>query len=97
MALRRLVLGQIQAAGVAINLFRAQVSVTLDVSWKGKDYAQALGRTCRRGQTEPCLNIDLIANKLGRILNGDPSYADNWHDIAGYASLIDRELNGETL
>jgi len=31
---------------------------------------------------------DMIANKLGRILNGDPNYADSWMDIAGYAKLV---------
>ena len=42
-------------------------------------------------------SLHLIANKIGRILNGDPNYADNWHDIAGYATLIDKEFNGEKL
>lgn len=32
--------------------------------------------------------LRLIANKIGRILNGDPDYADNWVDIAGYAKLV---------
>jgi len=38
---------------------------------------------------------EMIAHKLGRIINGDPNYADSWHDIAGYAGLVERELNGE--
>lgn len=33
-------------------------------------------------------SLDMIANKLGRILNGDPNYDDNWADIAGYAKLV---------
>jgi hypothetical protein len=40
-------------------------------------------------------SLDMVAHKLGRILNGDPDYADSWHDIAGYASLIDKQLTGE--
>jgi hypothetical protein len=32
--------------------------------------------------------LAMIANKLGRILNGDPNYADSWMDIAGYAKLV---------
>ena len=32
--------------------------------------------------------LDMIANKLGRITNGDPHYADSWHDIAGYTQLV---------
>ena len=37
-------------------------------------------------------SLEMIANKIARILSGDPNYADNWHDIAGYATLIDLEL-----
>lgn len=32
--------------------------------------------------------LELIANKAGRILNGDPNYDDSWVDIAGYAKLV---------
>ena len=32
--------------------------------------------------------LDMIAHKIGRILNGDPEYYDSWHDIVGYAKLI---------
>lgn len=32
--------------------------------------------------------MDMIFHKLGRILNGDPNYADSWVDIAGYAKLV---------
>lgn len=39
--------------------------------------------------------LDMIQHKIGRILNGDPTYDDNWKDIAGYATLIVNELNGE--
>lgn len=38
--------------------------------------------------------LDMIANKVGRILNGDPDYADSWHDIVGYAKLVEDRLNG---
>lgn len=36
--------------------------------------------------------LDLICAKIGRILTGDPDYADNWCDIAGYATLVEKEL-----
>jgi len=39
----------------------------------------------------------MFAHKVGRILNGDPNYADSWHDIAGYAQLVVDELNAATL
>jgi len=36
----------------------------------------------------------MIAHKLGRIINGDPWYADSWVDIAGYAKLVADRLEG---
>jgi hypothetical protein len=39
--------------------------------------------------------LRLIANKIGRILNGDVNYADNWVDIAGYATLVVNILEGK--
>lgn len=38
--------------------------------------------------------LDMIAHKLGRIVNGDPHYADSWIDIAGYAKLVADRLEG---
>jgi len=32
--------------------------------------------------------LDMLANKVGRILNGDPMYHDSWHDIIGYTKLV---------
>lgn len=37
-------------------------------------------------------SLEVIASKIGRILVGDASHADNWHDIAGYATLVEQEL-----
>lgn len=37
-------------------------------------------------------SLEMIASKIARILNGDPSYVDSWHDIAGYAVLIEKRL-----
>ncbi len=39
--------------------------------------------------------LEMIAHKLGRILNGDPDYADSWRDIAGYAQLVANRLDGD--
>lgn len=36
--------------------------------------------------------LTVIADKIARILNGDPEYADNWHDIQGYARLAEERL-----
>ena len=38
--------------------------------------------------------LDVIADKIARILSGDPDYADNWHDILGYSRLVEERLPG---
>jgi len=40
--------------------------------------------------------LEMIASKIGRMLSGDPEYVDNWHDIAGYATLVEDRLTKET-
>lgn len=37
-------------------------------------------------------SLDMIANKLARIVAGNPFHADSWHDIAGYATLGERSV-----
>lgn len=37
----------------------------------------------------------VIAQKIARILNGNPNEPDHWHDIAGYATLVEKELTGK--
>jgi hypothetical protein len=32
--------------------------------------------------------LEMLAHKIGRILNGDPDYHDSWHDIIGYTKLV---------
>ena len=36
--------------------------------------------------------LRVIVDKLARILNVDPDYVDNWHDIQGYAKLAEDRL-----
>lgn len=40
--------------------------------------------------------LEMVQHKVARILNGDPDYADNWHDIAGYATLVENTLKERT-
>jgi len=41
-------------------------------------------------------SLEMIQHKIGRILNGDPNYADSWHDIAGYAKLVEDLLTRDS-
>ena len=36
--------------------------------------------------------LTTITDKIARMLNGDPTYRDNWHDIVGYAKLVDDRM-----
>lgn len=72
------------------GLFEHQARITQD-----------LKRAMHRAQNWPKLNddmkecLEMVASKIARILNGDPQYVDNWHDIIGYSRLIEKRLEGD--
>lgn len=37
-------------------------------------------------------SLEMITHKMGRILNGNPTYKDSWTDIIGYARLVEKRL-----
>lgn len=39
--------------------------------------------------------LEIIASKIGRLLSGDHNHIDSWHDIAGYATLVENRLRKE--
>lgn len=41
--------------------------------------------------------LEMVAHKVGRILNGDPAYIDSWHDIIGYTRLVEKALEKQVL
>lgn len=49
-------------------------------------------RNLSYGQKEA---LEMIAVKISRILHGNPHHRDSWHDIAGYATLAERECQEE--
>ena len=62
------------------------------------EISQALKLTMQEWAKWPMLEddqreaLEMISHKIARILNGDPNYADNWIDIAGYATLVANRL-----
>ena len=62
------------------------------------EVTQNIKRAMKTGQNWAKLSdsmqesLEMIAHKIGRILNGDPNYKDSWHDIIGYAKLIEDTL-----
>lgn len=47
----------------------------------------------RKLSPSQCESLELICNKLSRIVNGDPNYLDSWVDIIGYVQLIVNEID----
>lgn len=71
--------------------FSGHAQVTQEIKRVMTRHAHATGRTFTDSQWEA---LEMIAHKIGRIVNGDPNYADSWVDIAGYAKLVADELQG---
>ena len=70
--------------------------------WKDNaEVSQAIKRSIRTQQgyaslPEPSKEaLSMICQKIARIINGDPTYQDNWIDIAGYATLEVQRLQGQ--
>ena len=62
------------------------------------DYSQTIKRLMRTSRNWDRLDVtqaqalEVIADKMARILCGDPSHLDHWQDGAGYFELAVREL-----
>jgi hypothetical protein len=41
--------------------------------------------------------LEMVAHKIGRIINGDADYSDSWIDIAGYTKLVADRLDGKVV
>ena len=65
----------------------AKISQRLQTAMRETDGWHNLGASGREA-------LEMVAHKIARILNGDPTYADSWVDIAGYAQLVADELQG---
>lgn len=37
-------------------------------------------------------SLDMMATKIGRIVEGNPNEPDHWNDIIGYATLVHNRL-----
>ena len=75
--------------------FADQAAVTYKLKNVLREHSGVHGKSYAYDQAEA---LDMICAKLGRIVNGDPDYADSWVDIAGYAKLVaDRLQTGKTV
>lgn len=77
--------------GQRYGRFITHAEITQDLKTVAAN-AMPIGHTLAADQQEA---LDMIFHKIGRIINGDPNYADSWRDIAGYAQLVVNRLEGE--
>lgn len=59
---------------------------------QGIKRAMAHGRNWRHLPDDMKEALEMVAHKVGRILNGDPNYLDSWTDIIGYSRLVEKRL-----
>ena len=79
----------LEERGLRYGPFTGHAAVTQKL--KSVAHQFAAGKPFAPDQAEA---LDMIFHKIGRILNGDPDYADSWIDIAGYAKLVADRLQG---
>ena len=81
--------------GTKYGKFADHAAVTYKLKNVLREHSGLHGKSYAYDQAEA---LDMICHKLGRIVNGDPDYADSWVDIAGYAKLVsDRLQTGKTV
>jgi hypothetical protein len=75
--------------GKRYGVFTAHAAITQEL--KSVIRSRMNGKIIASDQVEA---LEMICHKIGRIVNGDPDYADSWVDIAGYAKLVADRLQG---
>jgi hypothetical protein len=77
--------------GQTYGKFVGQAEVSQALKWHISNALRDRQKLLQPDQQE---SLDMICSKIGRIVNGDPNYADSWVDIAGYAMLVADRLKG---
>lgn len=69
-----------------------------DMSGIAQDVKDLLHQSCGWWDCTPPQRqaLELIADKMARIVCGDPNFVDHWHDIIGYAQLVKDHLTIDT-
>lgn len=85
--------------GSQYGKFDNHAEITQTLKRASADFVQRVhGKTIEQHLTPDQKEaLDMIYHKIGRVLNGNPDLADSWHDMAGYATLVDKRLCGQTL
>lgn len=82
----------LEERGKRYGKFTDHARITQEFKALAYHFMEEGGKVMQPDQIEA---LDMIFHKIGRILNGDPDYADSWVDIAGYAKLVADRLEGK--
>lgn len=82
----------LDARGSRYGSFKGHAEVTQAIK---RVMAEALAKRSKTLEDDQWEALEMIAHKIGRIINGDPDYDDSWIDIAGYAQLVADRLQGK--
>ena len=77
----------LSARGKRYGGFGEHARITQDIK-----KAMASGRSWAAMSPSQKEALEMVAHKIGRIVNGDPHYADSWTDLIGYARLVQQQL-----
>jgi hypothetical protein len=75
----------LEERGKRYGQFKGHAEVTMALKTVLAEELGKRGKVLASDQEEA---LHMICHKIGRIINGDPNYADSWIDIAGYAKLV---------
>lgn len=81
----------LEERGSRYGPFITHAAITQQLKQVANKHLHLRGKVLIADQQEA---LDMIFHKIGRIINGDPNYADSWIDIAGYAKLVADRLEG---
>lgn len=80
----------LEERGTRYGNFDEQAKITQNIK-----RAMVTGRNWCKLAPDQREALEMVAHKIGRILNGDPDYIDSWHDIIGYVRLVETRLENE--
>lgn len=82
----------LEQRGARYGTFQGHAEISQDLKEVLRTALLCRGKKLKEDQQEA---IEMIFHKIARIVNGDSDYSDSWHDIAGYATLVDDRLKKE--
>lgn len=86
----------LEERGTRYGTFKTQAIIAQSLHIVLEEGMKLSGKTRYSFSPDQMEAVNMIVNKLARIYNGDPHYADSWRDIAGYATLVADRLDNDT-